>query len=70
MDRRNLKGFAGRFREMREGFTQVETAWILGVSQQQVSRYERSLDLPSTDSLVEIAIQFEVSIDWLLFGGE
>jgi transcriptional regulator with XRE-family HTH domain len=69
-DRRSLKGFPKRFREMREGFTQVETAQILGITQQQVSRYESNVDWPSVTGLVEISIQFGVSVDWLLFGVE
>ena len=68
VDRRNMKGFGGRLKVAREGFTQVEASKILGISQQQVSRYERDMDMPSAFNLAEIAIQFDVSIDWLLFG--
>jgi transcriptional regulator with XRE-family HTH domain len=58
-----------RIREVR-GFdlTQAEFARQLGVSQSQLSKYERGLAPPAADVLIRIKRKFGVSIDWLLTG--
>lgn len=61
--------FGQRLREVR-GFkvSQEEFARRIGVSQGQLSRYERGLMMPAADVLVRIKEEFGVSIDWLLTG--
>jgi transcriptional regulator with XRE-family HTH domain len=66
----NLQKAAGRrLRELR-GFdsTQQEFAAQIGVSQGQLSKYERGIAFPPADVLIKIRSKFGVSIDWLLAG--
>ena len=68
-DRADLKAIGRRIRETR-GFdlTQDEFAHELGVSQSQLSKYERGLVPPAADVLLQLKRKFGVSIDWLLTG--
>lgn len=52
----------------RFGFSQGEFAKMLGVSQSQLSKYERRVVAPPANVLIRIKEQFQVSIDWLLTG--
>jgi transcriptional regulator with XRE-family HTH domain len=63
------KSLGRRIRQLR-GFdiTQAEFAGKLGVSQSQLSKYERGVVAPPADVLIRIKEQFRVSIDWLLTG--
>ena len=63
------KAIGQRMRQIR-GFdmTQADFAHQLGVSQSQLSKYERGLVAPSADVLIRIKEQFGKSIDWLLTG--
>ena len=63
------KSLGRRIRQLR-GFeiTQAEFARMLGVSQSQLSKYERGVVAPPADVLIRIKEQFRVSIDWLLTG--
>ena len=65
----DLKAVGRRLRELR-GFdmTQEEFAKRLGISQSQLSKYERGLAAPAADVLVRIKQRFRVNIDWLLTG--
>jgi transcriptional regulator with XRE-family HTH domain len=65
----DLKSIGRRMREVR-GFdmTQEEFAKRLGVSQSQLSKYERGVAAPAADVLIRIKEQFQVGIDWLLTG--
>jgi transcriptional regulator with XRE-family HTH domain len=65
----NLVSLGRRLRELR-GFdlTQEQFANELGISQSQLSKYERGLAVPPADVLFFIKRRFEVSIDWLLTG--
>ncbi len=75
--KRNLRGLAGsdpktigrRLREIR-GFdmTQEEFARKLGISQSQLSKYERGLIAPGPDVLVRLRERIGVDINWLLTG--
>jgi transcriptional regulator with XRE-family HTH domain len=58
-----------RIRQLR-GFdiTQADFARMVGVSQSQLSKYERGVVAPPADVLIRIMEQFRVSIDWLLTG--
>jgi transcriptional regulator with XRE-family HTH domain len=65
----NLKAVGRRLRELR-GFdtTQEEFADRLGISQSQLSKYERGVAAPPADILLRIKEKLRVSIDWLLTG--
>lgn len=60
--------FANRLKIEREskGWTQEQFAELLGVSNGTVSGYERNYREPDFDTLIKIARQLEVSIDYLL----
>ena len=68
-DSPDLRTLGRRLRELR-GFdlTQGELAKELGISQSQLSKYERGVAAPPADILFFIKQRFEVSIDWLLTG--
>jgi len=65
----SMKALGRRIRQLR-GFevTQEEFARKLGISQSQLSKYERGIVAPPADVLMRIKEQFRVSIDWLLTG--
>jgi transcriptional regulator with XRE-family HTH domain len=67
----NLKAVGRRLRELR-GFdtTQEEFANQLGISQSQLSKYERGVAAPPADVLLRIKEKLRVSIDWLLTGND
>ena len=68
-DNPDLRTLGRRLRELR-GFdlTQGELAKELGISQSQLSKYERGVTAPPADILFFIKQRFQVSIDWLLTG--
>jgi transcriptional regulator with XRE-family HTH domain len=68
-DSPDLKALGRRLRELR-GFdlTQKEFAQELGVSQSQLSKYERGVAAPPADILFFVKKRFRVSVDWLLTG--
>jgi len=68
-DTPDLKALGRRLRELR-GFdlTQEEFARELGISQSQLSKYERGVAAPPADILFLVKRRFRVSIDWLLTG--
>ena len=65
----DLKAVGRRLREVR-GFdmSQEEFADLLGISQSQLSKYERGVAAPAADVLVRIKERLRVSVDWLLTG--
>jgi transcriptional regulator with XRE-family HTH domain len=65
----DLKALGRRLRELR-GFdlTQEDFAKELGVSQSQLSKYERGVAAPPADVLFFVKRRFRVSVDWLLTG--
>ena len=67
----DLKAIGRRLREVR-GFdmSQEEFANLLGISQSQLSKYERGVAAPAADVLVRVKERFRVSVDWLLTGEE
>jgi transcriptional regulator with XRE-family HTH domain len=68
-DSPDLKALGKRLRELR-GFdlTQEQFAEELGISQSQLSKYERGVAGPPADVLFFVKKRFQVSIDWLLTG--
>jgi len=60
--------FKDRIRNARllRGYTQEEFAEVLGMSKNQVSRYERGSNDPTGESLIKIAQALDVSVDYLL----
>jgi transcriptional regulator with XRE-family HTH domain len=68
-DSPDLKALGKRLRELR-GFdlTQQEFAQELGISQSQLSKYERGIVAPTAEILFFVKKCFRVSIDWLLTG--
>lgn len=68
-DTPDLRTLGRRLRELR-GFdlTQGELAEELGISQSQLSKYERGAAAPPADVLFFIKQRFGVSVDWLLTG--
>ncbi len=62
----NLRG--DRITRLRKerGITQYDLADMLDISQNQVSRYERSAMNPGIDTLVRIANCFDTTTDYLL----
>jgi transcriptional regulator with XRE-family HTH domain len=65
----DLRTVGRRLRQVR-GFdlTQEAFARQLGISQSQLSKYERGLILPPAEVLLRIKQKFKVSVDWLLTG--
>ncbi len=55
-----------RLRQER-GWSQVQLGRRLNVHQKQISGYERDIHVPSTDLLIQIAKEFNVSLDYLAF---
>ena len=60
-----------RLRELR-GFdtTQEEFARQLGISQSQLSRYEKGRSEIGSEALIRIAQRFKKSVEWVLTGKE
>lgn len=50
----------------RSGLTQADVARILGLTRSGVNAWEMGLSVPSTQYIVELAKQFNVSSDYLL----
>lgn len=65
---RELTGFGLRLAELRKaaGYTQVELAEELGVSQRMIAYYEGQTDHPPTAMLPGIAKALHISVDELL----
>lgn len=59
---------AERIKVLREGhgLTQAELARRLGVTRSGVNAWEMGVSVPSTQYIVELALLFEVSTDYLL----
>ena len=65
----DLVAIGRRIRELR-GFDmqQAEFARLLGVSQSQLSKYERGVTAPSAEVLTHLAEKCGKSVDWILRG--
>jgi transcriptional regulator with XRE-family HTH domain len=64
----SLKEIGKRIRSLRGKENQTEFAGRLGVSQGQLSRYEKGAAAPSLDSLVRLKNKSGKSIDWIITG--
>ena len=64
----NLKEIGGRIRILRGRENQTSFAEMLGITQGQLSRYERGTAAPSLDSLVLLKKKTGRSVDWILIG--
>lgn len=63
-----MKGkLPGRIAEIRGERSQRQFARDLGVFQQNVNRYEKGTT-PHTDFLIRLAVEENISLDWLLLG--
>ena len=64
----SIKGFGERIKRLRlrAGYTQLELAQKLNISNTTLSQYESELRVPSDEIKVKIAYLFDVSIDYLL----
>lgn len=65
---KELFSLAEKIKLLREkaGLTQAELARILGLSRSGVNAWEMGLSVPSTQYIVELAKNFNVSTDYLL----
>ncbi len=65
----DLKAIGRRIRQIR-GFEtrQVELAKALGITQAQLSKYERGQNAPSLDLLLKLKSFSGKSIDWIVTG--
>ncbi len=60
-----------RIRELRGFYThQKDFAARIGVTQSQLSKYERGATEPPLAVLVRLSEEFDLSLDWLVFGTE
>ena len=59
---------ANRIKGLREekGLTQTQLAKQLGITRSGVNAWEMGISVPSTQCIVELAMLFEVSTDYLL----
>jgi transcriptional regulator with XRE-family HTH domain len=51
-------------------YTRREMAWKLGMSQGNYYKNESAISLPRVDTLYRLHTDFDISLDWLLFGGQ
>jgi transcriptional regulator with XRE-family HTH domain len=67
----DLKAVGRRIRQLR-GFdlTQADFARKLGISQSQLSKYERGVAAPPADVLIRLKELLQISVDWLLTGDD
>lgn len=65
---KELFSLADKIKSLREnaGLTQAEVARQLGISRSGVNAWEMGLSVPSTQYIVELARNFNVSTDYLL----
>ncbi len=64
---RHKRQVAGRLAQIRGERSQRSFARDLGVFQQNVNRYENGTT-PHADFLISLALQENISLDWLLLG--
>lgn len=66
----NSKESGRRIAELRkeEGLTQEQLAEIVNVSVSYLGKIERGVQRPSIDLLIELAVKFNVSLDYIILG--
>ncbi|ACV61118.1 transcriptional regulator, XRE family [Desulfofarcimen acetoxidans DSM 771] len=57
-----------RVAEIRGKNTQKELAKAIGVSRSYIGNIEQGITVPSLEVLINIAQQYHVSLDWLVYG--
>ena len=64
--------FGARIKLLRKqrGITQQTLANVLGITKTMISAYENCVRKPSLENLMEIALFFDVSMDWLFANTE
>ncbi len=60
--------FGDKVKKLRvdRGLTQTAFAQRLGMRKSIISAYESQMRMPSLEMLIKIALEFSVSVDWLL----
>lgn len=66
----NLKEIGERIRQLRGKESQIEFAGYLGITQGQLSRYEKGSGTPSLSVLLRLKKKCGRSTDWILTGKE
>lgn len=63
---------ADRIQELRKknGYSQEELAYKIGVSRQAISKWEREQSLPDLDNIIIMSDLFQVTTDYILKGVE
>ena len=64
----DMEKIGKRIKEIRteHGLSQQKFGAILSVSQDTISLWEKGKSVPTTEFLIAIATQFEVSVDYIL----
>ena len=64
------KAFGDRVKQLRKnkGWSQKELGNRIGVSYQQLNKYEGGINTPPMDKLMALAVELETSIDYLVTG--
>jgi transcriptional regulator with XRE-family HTH domain len=67
-----LKAISSRIKNCRKhiGYTQEQFAEIIELSVSSYTKIENAFQKPALDTLVKIAEKMNVSLDYLVFGGE
>ena len=63
-----MDSFSQRVKEARttKKLTQKELAERIGTTESNINNYEKGRNKPTTDMLVKICLELDVSADWLL----
>ena len=63
-----MENFSQRIKEARTAkkLTQKELAERIGTTESNINNYEKGRNKPTTDMLVKICLELDVSADWLL----
>ncbi len=67
-DNWNARALGTRIRSLRGGMSQTTFAELLGISQEDVSRFESGSRMPSIPLLLRLSGMHRVSLDWLVKG--
>ena len=58
-----------RIRHLRGNMSQTAFAELLGIRQEEISRFESGARVPSVELLVRLSGIHKVTLDWLVMGG-
>lgn len=67
-DNWNMRALGTRIRSLRGEISQTDFAELLGVSQEDISRFESGARTPSISLLLKLSGMHRVSLDWLVKG--